>query len=62
MRAAARLRIEPLYFHDPHLPLGNGRLGLQRPEQIVAPAEFRLGQVIRRYGMVPFEDGIDFPS
>jgi len=34
MLAAARLRIEPPYFHDPHLPLGDGRLGLQCSEQV----------------------------
>jgi len=34
MRAAARLRIEPPYFHDPHLPLGDWRLGLQCSEQV----------------------------
>ena len=48
MRAAARLRVKSPYFHDPHLPLGNGRFGIQRPERIgglTAPAGVKAGLI-----------------
>ena len=59
MSSATRLRIKPLNLHDPDLPAGDRRPGVQRPEQVVALAELLLGQIVRFQNQVASKDGID---
>src|SRR3954447_6391206 len=59
VRPATGLRIEALDLDHAHAPLGHGWSDLQGTQQILAPAEFLLGNVVRLQRMIAREHSVD---